>query len=121
MTQNDPLVPDSGILTVGLESSPAYQDIGVHWSLPLAQFRFYGPPKVASRSICSDSERVGLQHLLQVALGGFIATLSQDNCDVLDYAKFIVDLHEYLALSLPDLRVNPAANNGASTAISECQ
>lgn len=67
--QNDKLIAQGGLLTVGLQSSSPQQDRGIHWSLPLAYFRYYGDPVTTTKSIGNHSSRVPIEYLLNVALG----------------------------------------------------
>jgi hypothetical protein len=96
VSQKDPLVPSEAILTVGLECSPAQQDIGVYWSLPLAHYRFHGPPKVSTHSLCTDAERISFGQLSQVALGSFLCRWNYEDYDIGDYAKTIIRIYDCL-------------------------
>ncbi|KAL8720042.1 MAG: hypothetical protein Q9225_003035 [Loekoesia sp. 1 TL-2023] len=67
--QNDLVFTSGGILTLGLETSSP-QELGVHWSLPLAYLRHYGAPVVSACSISSElRSRLPLPELLQATLG----------------------------------------------------
>ncbi|KAI9705664.1 MAG: hypothetical protein M1820_005074 [Bogoriella megaspora] len=94
--QKDPLMPSEAILTVGLECCPAQQDIGVYWSLPLAHYRFYGPPKISTHSLCTDAERISFAQFSQVALGSFLRQWVLEGYDTLDSANIIVRMFDYL-------------------------
>ncbi|KAF2497617.1 hypothetical protein BU16DRAFT_559352 [Lophium mytilinum] len=98
ISQKDKLVPASAILSVGLQCSPAQEDTGIHWSLPLAHFRFYGPPKLSSRAICSDGERLSISQFMQVALGSLLTTWSTDGFLTTDDSTLIIDLWNYLTV-----------------------
>lgn len=110
VVQKDPLVPSEAILTVGLECSPAQQDIGVFWSLPLAHYRFYGPPKVATHSLCMDSERISLSQFSYVALGSFLSRWDFDGHQVSHHAKIIIRVYEYLTENQKQDGVNADTN-----------
>ncbi|KAF2737368.1 hypothetical protein EJ04DRAFT_487995 [Polyplosphaeria fusca] len=97
IAQNDSLVPSGAVLTVGLECSPAQQDIGIFWSLPLAHYRFYGPPKVVTRSLCTDSERISLIQFVYVTLGSFLSRWNFKDHEVSDHTKLISRVYDYLA------------------------
>lgn len=99
------MIPPEAILSVGLECSPAQQDIGVYWSLPLSHFRFYGPPKAAAHSLCTDAERVSFDHFRFVVLGSYLSTWNGpglSKLELIDYAKFIVGLYDYLVAGQED-------------------
>lgn len=96
-------MPSEAILSVGLECSPAQQDIGVYWSLPLSHFRYYGPAKTAAHSLCADAERVSFDHFRFVVLGSFLSTWNGRHLPKLELAdctKLIVDLFNYLTAEL---------------------
>ena len=105
-SQKDPLVPSEAILTVGLECSPAQQDIGVYWSLPLAHYRFYGPPKVSTHSLCTDAERISVGQLSQVTLGSFLCRWNYEDYDISDYAKTIIRIYDCLTTDQETDKVN---------------
>ncbi|KAI1747770.1 hypothetical protein F4782DRAFT_535045 [Xylaria castorea] len=60
--QNDMLVSPGGRLTVGLEDADPESTVGVHWSLSLANLRYYGDPVFAT-SHMSDASRISFQDL----------------------------------------------------------
>lgn len=66
--QNDALIAPGGLITVGLQDTKLGID-GVYWSLPLAHLRFYGDPVSLTSSTGSNTSRVSIDQLLQVALG----------------------------------------------------
>jgi hypothetical protein len=96
VSQNDPLVLPGGIVTIGLESSPAQRDKGPYWSLPLAYMRYYGPPQQAHRDLIADSERLSLNEFLQVSLGSFLSTWGDLDTKMVEYARFVINFAEYL-------------------------
>ena len=62
----DPLVHLGGCLTVGLQiEDPVKQQDGVHWSLPLANLRYYGDPVLSQRAAVSDASRMTFAELAQ--------------------------------------------------------
>ncbi len=72
--QRDPLVPDSGILTLGLEMSDishskGLKSKGLHWSLPLAHLRYYGDPVRCSAVISAQGSRLSIYEFHQAVLG----------------------------------------------------
>ncbi|KAI9876141.1 MAG: hypothetical protein M1830_007263 [Pleopsidium flavum] len=66
--QNDVLIAPGSLITVGLQDTKSGID-GVYWSLPLAHLRFYGDPVSLTSSTGSNTSRVSIEQLLQVALG----------------------------------------------------
>ena len=103
MEQRDPLVPKGGVLTVGLENSPSLPDVGVYWSLPLAHYKFYGPPKLSKRTLCGDTERLNLQEFLQVCLGSFLSKWKCGTGEILQSAKLALEICLYLSSRVPML------------------
>lgn len=89
--QLDPLIRSGGILTVGLESIPE-SDQGVRWSLPLAKFRYYGDPVIATRMLSSRNSRISFQELVCVVLGCLSNTwpeLDAENINICSYYSFL--------------------------------
>ncbi|KAI9677129.1 MAG: hypothetical protein M1822_008238 [Bathelium mastoideum] len=96
ISQKDSLIPPEAILTVGLECSSGQQDVGVYWSLPLAHYRFYGPPKISTHSLCTDAERISFTQFSQVALGSFLCRWDFEGHDILEYANITIRIYDYL-------------------------
>ncbi|KAF8246151.1 hypothetical protein K440DRAFT_662258 [Wilcoxina mikolae CBS 423.85] len=95
--QRDPLMDIGGILTIGLTGNDGVGDIGdqhagIHWSLPLANLRYYGHPTFSTRSIL-DNSQLSVAELQQVALGSFARTWNA--ADRLTMAQFIVTLTHF--------------------------
>lgn len=67
--QKDPLVPESGILTIGLQGPNDSEGNGLHWSLPLAHLRFYGGPVQRSQAIRCEGARLNLVEFNMAVLG----------------------------------------------------
>ncbi|KAH8777182.1 hypothetical protein BGZ57DRAFT_890833 [Hyaloscypha finlandica] len=87
--QNDPLIGDGGILTIGLHFNKEC-DSGVFWSLPLAHMRYYGTTPIASRTLALDNSRVTIDRFYQVVLGSLSAHWRTEPQVV---AEFIVTLY----------------------------
>ena len=66
--QKDKLIEPGGLVTVGLQDIKSDMN-GVFWSLPLAHIRYYGEAVAATSSTASNTSRVSINQLLQVALG----------------------------------------------------
>ncbi|KAL6918481.1 hypothetical protein FSST1_009976 [Fusarium sambucinum] len=67
--QKDPLVPESGMLTIGLQGPSGSEGNGLHWSLPLAHLRFYGGPVQRSQAISCEGARLNLVEFNMATLG----------------------------------------------------
>ncbi|KAH8659021.1 hypothetical protein BGZ61DRAFT_567223 [Ilyonectria robusta] len=67
--QKDTLVPQSGILTIGLQGPSNSESNGLHWSLPLAHLRFYGGPVQRSHAIRCEGARLSLVEFNVAVLG----------------------------------------------------
>ena len=71
--QRDPLIAAGGTVTIGLSREDTQTSLGVYWSLPLANVRYYGDPVTSVASVNSDASRISMSDLFQVALGSLIA------------------------------------------------
>ncbi|KAI1196657.1 hypothetical protein F5X97DRAFT_304374 [Nemania serpens] len=67
--QKDPLVPEAGILTIGLNWHGKTHDKGLQWSLPLAHLRYYGDPVVRTSEITTQGSRLSLEEFGVAVLG----------------------------------------------------
>ncbi|KAI0454299.1 hypothetical protein F5B21DRAFT_524704 [Xylaria acuta] len=67
--QKDPLVPEPGILTIGLNWHGNADDKGLQWSLPLAHLRYYGDPVVRTSKITTQGSRLSLDEFSMAVLG----------------------------------------------------
>ncbi|KAI1737537.1 hypothetical protein F4680DRAFT_428019 [Xylaria scruposa] len=65
--QNDPLVSEGGLLTIGLQMDK--DQGGVFWSLPLNYLRYYGGPILAERCLGALGNHITPLQLHQVAVG----------------------------------------------------
>ncbi|KAI0811329.1 hypothetical protein GGR55DRAFT_642557 [Xylaria sp. FL0064] len=72
VVQNDVLVSPAGRLTVGLEDADPDSAASVHWSLSLANLRFYGDPVLATSHV-KDASRISFQELTLIYLGNLFA------------------------------------------------
>ncbi|KAI9158181.1 hypothetical protein HJFPF1_06172 [Paramyrothecium foliicola] len=102
----DPLVPASGVLTVGLQIVTRQHDRkgslvmdneevepGVFWSLSLSHLKFYGPPVQVSSRLGVESTRVSFDQFMLIALGSFSA---YSRGQLVDYARFFVTIWTFL-------------------------
>ena len=78
----DHLVQEGGILSLGLHTGTSdsegtlRHDVGVHWSLPLRHYRFYGAPVRKTRILQNDGSRLLFSELLQANLGVLLSQWS---------------------------------------------
>ena len=72
--QADPLVPESGILTIGMQQplNSTTQPNGLRWSLPLAHLRFYGDPVTRTAIIRKEGSRLHLAEFQMAVLGSLL-------------------------------------------------
>ena len=71
--QRDPLVVAGGTVTIGLSRADPETSLGVYWSLPLANVRYYGDPVTSVASVSSDASRISIDDMFQVVIGSLIA------------------------------------------------
>ncbi|MCJ1325807.1 hypothetical protein MMC10_002470 [Thelotrema lepadinum] len=72
---NDLAFSKGGLITIGLEKSPAHDSTcdGISWSLPLAQLRHYGAPVITTKSLNSTERwRISREEFILACLGSFI-------------------------------------------------
>ncbi|KAL8718340.1 MAG: hypothetical protein Q9225_004519 [Loekoesia sp. 1 TL-2023] len=72
--QNDALIPQGGMISLGLQNNRGSPDDGVWWSLPLAHMRYYGEPIVSTRNSGVGNAQVTFDQFLFVALGSVLST-----------------------------------------------
>ncbi|KAL9603036.1 MAG: hypothetical protein Q9219_001400 [cf. Caloplaca sp. 3 TL-2023] len=94
--QNDPVFASGGVLTLGLETSTP-QELGIHWSLPLAYLRHYGTPVVSKNSMKSElRSRLSLPELLQATLGSLLQGWGAAGKDTLRSITWLSSMHSLL-------------------------
>ncbi|ERF68077.1 hypothetical protein EPUS_08513 [Endocarpon pusillum Z07020] len=98
--QKDELVHPGGVLTLGLDSKQE-EDRGVYWSLALAHLRYYGDPVMSKHCLTSDSARLSMDQLLQVALGSVFRYWGVKMPNVYKAAKLITLMHLCYQNGLP--------------------
>ncbi|EAT87740.2 hypothetical protein SNOG_05349 [Parastagonospora nodorum SN15] len=106
---NDPLVAAGGFLSIGLATTPRTSDesSGVHWSLSLAQLRFYGRPVKVQRAL-ENGARITFQQLNLVILGVLLSEWRMNESQGDLAAKAIISLTEYIKHGEPnDLSMVP--------------
>ncbi|KAK6520977.1 hypothetical protein TWF506_001213 [Arthrobotrys conoides] len=78
--QNDPLVRQGGVVTIGLERAGGQNTSGVNWSLSLSHLQFYGNAERREGYLNSTKERVSIpnvwEFLLGFCLGAFFTNTS---------------------------------------------
>jgi hypothetical protein len=95
----DLLIPKQAILTLGLGTMRADCDDGVRWSLALSHLRYYGDPvKVNSNE---DVSRVTIRQFQAVVLGAVFGAWGLASGDMVDAARWVKALWDYLQSSIP--------------------
>ena len=94
--QNDPLVLESGILTLGLQNRGGHVDTGLKWSLPLAHLRYYGDPVRRTSSIGPQGSRLSLVEFNMAVLGCVLGSWTTSDADVDRTVKWLVRLSNYV-------------------------
>lgn len=69
VSQKDQLVPEGGLLTIGLSHERARGQGGISWSMPLAHLRYYGRPEVRHQQLSSSNPRVSFRQFLWITMG----------------------------------------------------
>ena len=85
---HDPLVPSGGLVTLGLYGRESL-DSGVYWSLPLSHLKYYGHPIKSTGNVNSQTSRVTMEQLLQIALGCLLRGWSEKKSDLLQAAEVL--------------------------------
>ncbi|KAF2662593.1 hypothetical protein K491DRAFT_584819 [Lophiostoma macrostomum CBS 122681] len=89
----DPLVPKSGILTIGMVGSATLTE-GLHWSLPLAHLRYYGDPIPRTGRLRGVRNRISLSEFMQSVLGCLLEVWKTNESTTESVLKWIVTLKE---------------------------
>ncbi|KAL8791858.1 MAG: hypothetical protein Q9195_005520 [Heterodermia aff. obscurata] len=90
--QDDPLVDQGGIITVGLQNRTKQSEDGVYWSLPLAHLRVYGKPVVTTRRNGINHTRISFPQFLCVTLGSLFSFWHIPKVDLEDAAEVMCRL-----------------------------
>ncbi|KAL9617888.1 MAG: hypothetical protein Q9160_007376 [Pyrenula sp. 1 TL-2023] len=89
----DPLISSGGCLTIGLQMEDEAKGFdGVHWSLSLANLRYYGDPVVSHRAVVPDGSRLSFAELAQVVLGSIISQWTGYENSLVTAAEFFLAL-----------------------------
>ena len=108
VSQSDSLVAHGGILTLGLQTGVTktgqHSEEGVTWSLPLAYYRYYGPPTVTDRNLQTDGTRLSIQQLLLITIGSLLSKWKEKALNSVQIAHFVDGLFARL------LEVPPTAS-----------
>jgi hypothetical protein len=91
--QSDPLIPASGIMTLGLEDRRRSGD-GLYWSLPLAHLRYYGQPVRSEALLSSRTSRTSVNDLIFVALGSLIRRWCASTDEIELALRILVQLND---------------------------
>jgi hypothetical protein len=98
---DDPLVPKSGILTIGLiRNSEMSLSEGLHWSLPLAHLRYYGDPISRTGRLSGVRNRISLPEFMQTILGSLLGQWGVDESLTHEVLEWILLLHEKILLTI---------------------
>ena len=96
----DPLMHPAGLVTVGLTNANA--DLGsgegMHWSLALSHYRYYGDPV---KAIGGKQNRFTMQQLHLVALGSLLGIWNVPRNDPFPAARCFVSLWKCIRLAKP--------------------
>ena len=98
--QNDPLVGNGGIVTIGMQNADPDRDDGIYWSLPLAHLRYYGDPVMRTASAGGQSSRVSIDQLLLVTLGSVMSTWGKVGSDLTTRIEIIDTTFRSLGLGI---------------------
>ena len=88
----DPLVAESGKITIGLHSSNPDHNFGVQWSLALSHLRFYGDPVHVTQYSGFDGSRMTIDELRLVAFGSVLADWGKSGESIYAAADFFIHL-----------------------------
>ncbi|EPE09126.1 hypothetical protein F503_06902 [Ophiostoma piceae UAMH 11346] len=72
VNMNDPLIPKTGILSIGCSGSADSSKSGVSWSLSLAHLKFYGDPIHITSTVHADPSRLTTDEFRLVMLGSIM-------------------------------------------------
>lgn len=74
IAENDTLITQGGMITLGLQNNREGANDGVWWSLPLAHMRYYGETIVSARNTGLSNVKVSFEQFLFVVLGSVLGT-----------------------------------------------
>lgn len=94
--QRDPIIPQAGLLTFGIEGRSPDEDEGVRWSLPLARLRHYGDPVNSKKAMGTNSLRLTIAEFQLVVLGSIFAGWGKHGHNVCAAADLIRLMWEFL-------------------------
>ncbi|ETI19685.1 hypothetical protein G647_08698 [Cladophialophora carrionii CBS 160.54] len=69
VAQKDSLLPNGGLLTLGVKSASLTLPKGVFWSLPLAYLRYYGNSVTVTKTVSDNHGYGSMKDLALIALG----------------------------------------------------
>ncbi|KAI1127780.1 hypothetical protein F5Y10DRAFT_277882 [Nemania abortiva] len=97
--QKDPLVPASGILTIGLNWHGKTHDKGLQWSLPLAHLRYYGEPVVRTSEVTTQGSRLSLDEFSMAVLGCVLGGWGIGDEEIENVVRWVAKLSKIALLS----------------------
>lgn len=101
--QNDPLVADGGLLTIGMQLE-SETDESIFWSLPLSFLRWYGDPVVTRGSIGPAHARISPDELVFVTMGCLFAVWglkAEDDTTAMDWITLIFNKVDQAQQNIP--------------------
>lgn len=113
--QNDHLVAEGGVVTLGLRNTSTTKDEGIYWSLPLVYLKYYGNPIISTSTTGAYASRISFDQLLQTAIGSLISSWGHLGLDLSGPLQLIVNLFTHLSSKRPECcAVDKAPNKQAN-------
>ncbi|KAF3025520.1 hypothetical protein E8E14_008809 [Neopestalotiopsis sp. 37M] len=95
----DDLIYTGGVLNLGLSGGSKRLDGGVHWSLPLRHFKYYGSAVKRTRQLELDGARLSFSDLLVANLGALLESWGVPQIDTGSTFRLLLTLMSYLPIS----------------------
>ncbi|MCJ1247754.1 hypothetical protein MMC30_004969 [Trapelia coarctata] len=94
----DALVPQGGVVTIGLQSIPSHEHTGITWSLALSHLRYYGDAIKVSSS--GDSTRINADQLGLLVFGSLMGFWNVSQNHTIMAAQWFLALQQRVQLIL---------------------
>ena len=93
VTMDDSLIACGGALSLGLSATPRTGDdnLGVYWSLSLAQLRYYGHP-VRTERVMESNKRISFSQLVVVVFSAILTVWDITDSEADDAARVLSSL-----------------------------
>lgn len=88
----DDLIYTGGVLNLGLSGGSKRLDGGVHWSLPLRHFKYYGSAVKRTRQLELDGARLSFSDLLMANLGALLESWGVPQSDTVSTFRMLLIL-----------------------------